>query len=290
MRLLLVAFVGIVALVGPAVAQGQTQGRFSRNRLQEAIKERQQKNSSRAKVKTAKGQPSASPQGQSAKVKSSAVRANPNDPQFQPKPDLVALYVIDRGNTAIIAVQNRGKIRSGATQIRLQISSVGAGPTTLRNVSLSALEPNGTKLIHVRGLSLSNVTLFAHVDVGNRVVESNENNNFASHVVEDQTSNGPDMAITKIQFFTKQKEVWVTVHNYGKKKVDRSTLHLESKFGLKLDERMRHTIKDLKPGTYQIYRFFPKQLQRGMQFEAIADINNHVPEQNERNNRRTQSF
>ncbi|MEQ8208950.1 MAG: CARDB domain-containing protein [Lacipirellulaceae bacterium] len=290
MRSLLVALVGIVALVGPAVAQAQNQKRFSRARLPEAVNGRQSKSLNRNTKEVTQAQSSQLPKGQAAKASTSTGRNNPNDPQFQPKPDLVALYVIDRGNTAIIAVQNRGKVRSNATTARLVISSLGAAGTKVRNVSLGSLEPNGTKLLHVRGLLLSHVSMSVRVDAADKNQESDETNNLAFHVVEDQTNNGPDMAITKIQFFSKQKEVWVTVHNYGKKKVDRSTLHLESKFGLKLNERMRHTIKDLRPGTHQIYRFFPKQMQRGMQFEAIADINNHVPEQSEGNNRRTQTY
>ena len=66
------------------------------------------------------------------------------------------VYVIDQGNNAlIILIQNRGQLRSNATNVRLFVSSlVGKGPSTTRFVDLPALEPNESKLLRVRGLEL----------------------------------------------------------------------------------------------------------------------------------------
>ena len=93
-----------------------------------------------------------------------------------------------------------------------------------------------------------------------------------------------------MQFFPKEKQVWVTVHNYGRKPVARAPLHLVGKFGLNTSPRMRHTVENLKPGTFQIFRFFPEEMFRGTRFEATVDVNNKVPERNENNNRLVRTF
>lgn len=218
-------------------------------------------------------------------------RANqPNDPQFQPKPDLCLVYVIDQGNTARIFIQNRGQRRSTATTVKFHVTPIGPGKQIRRDYDLGPLEPNGTKFINVRGLPLSNVDLFALVDPFDKVQESNENNNIAMHRVDDQITKAADLAVTKIQFFPDKKQVWVTVHNYGRKVVRDAPIHLTAKFGLNTNERMRNRIKNLKPGTFQIFRFFPQQMLRGTQFVAEADLNNDLPEQNEGNNRKVATF
>ena len=152
------------------------------------------------------------------------------------------------------------------------------------------LEPNETKLLRVRGLSLIYVSMFAQVDFPNLVSESNEGNNSASHVVNEQPQDLADLAITKMQFFPKEKQVWVTVHNYGRKTGRSCSAALVGKFGLNTSPRMRHTVENLKPGIFQTFRFFPKEMFRGTQFEATVDGKNRVPERNENNNRLVRTF
>lgn len=212
------------------------------------------------------------------------------DPGFQPKPDLALVYVIDEGNTAKIFIQNRGKRRSESTTVKLIISSLDSLKAKSRQYDIGPLDPLATKFVHVRGYTLSNVLLQAMVDPDNRVQESDENNNLASHKVEDKLTDAADLAITKMQFFPDEKQVWVTIHNYGRSSVGQAALRLNGKFGLSQAEKMRHTVKNLKPGAFQVFRFFPKQMNRGTQFEALVDPSNLVTETNERNNRLLKTF
>lgn len=286
MKTYLIFAVGLISLATANISEAQDRSRLLRGRgrvdqlLENRSSDRQPKERNTRNNSQSTRNPSQPKQE----------RRDPNDPQFQPKPDLVAVYVIDEGNTAKIFVQNRGKVRSGATTMRLLISPLGGGSTTVRSFQLAPLDPGGSKILSVRGLSLSNVSLFVHVDFGNKVAESDESNNTARHKVEDQITGAADLALTKMQFFPEKKEVWVTLRNNGRKNVRRTTIRLESKFGLGTNEKMRYTVKDLKPGTFQIFRFFPKQMLRGTQFDATVDLNNDVPETNERNNRLVRTF
>ncbi len=286
MRMYLMFAVGLISLATANISEAQDRSRLSRgrDRLGEQLDSRG--NGGKTKERNTRNQS----QSTRNSAQANQERRDPNDPQFQPKPDLVAVYVIDEGNTAKIFVQNRGKRRSGATTMRLLITPLGGGSTSVRSFQLAPLDPGGNKILNVRGLPLSNVSLFVHVDFGNKVAESDETNNTARHTVEDQITGAADLALTKMQFFPDNKQVWVTLRNNGRKNVRRTTILLDSKFGLGTNEKMRYSVKDLKPGTFQIFRFFPKQMLRGTQFDARVDLNNDVPETNERNNRLVRTF
>lgn len=285
MKTMFMFAVGVISLVTANISEAQDRSRLSRGRerLGQLLENRNKSDKTEEQKARNKNKPSRNFL-QPNRDRPTA-RRDPNDPQFQPKPDLVAVYVIDEGNTAQIFVQNRGKVRSGATTMRLLIAPLGGGQTSVRSFQLAPLDPGGTKLLSVRGLALSNVSLFVHVDFGNKIAESDESNNTARHTVEDQITGAADLAITKMQFFRDEKQVWVTLRNNGRKPVRRTTIRLESKIGLGTNDIMHHTAKNLKPGSFQIFRFFPKTMLPGMEFDARVDLNNEVPETNERNNR-----
>ena len=290
MRLFTVLCVGLLVAISSTKVLAQ-EGSSSRrdkmkNRWQKLVRNGKQRG------KSGRNQTRASKAGDKNRQNNSksAAKNNPNDPQFQPKPDLVPLYVIDQGNHAVIAVQNRGNWRSRATNVRLYVSSLGAEPSQMKFADLPALEPNETKLLRVRGLKLVRVTMIAQVDYPNLVNESNERNNSANHVVNEKPEELADLAITKIQFFPDSKEVWVTVRNNGRKTVPRAPLHLTPTFGLKEGPRLRHTVENLKPGIFMTYRFFPQEMNRGTQFVAVVDGKNRVPEIRENNNRLVRTF
>lgn len=290
MKTIFMFAVGLISLATAHIAEAQDRSRLSRGRERLGQMLQQRNKSGQTEERKTRNKTKPTRNFLQTNRDRPTARRDPNDSQFQPKPDLVAVYVVDEGNTAKIFVQNQGKLRSGATTMRLLITPLRGGSTSVRSFQLAPLDPGRSKLLSVRGLPLSNVSLFVHVDFGNQVAESDETNNTARHTVEDQITGAADLALTKMQFFPDDKQVWVTLRNNGRKNVRRTTIRLESKFGLGTNEKMRYAVKDLKPGTFQIFRFFPKQMLRGTQFDATVDLNNEVPETNERNNRLVRTF
>lgn len=214
----------------------------------------------------------------------------PTDPNQ--RADLIVSGLQANGNVLLIQVTNAGRARSGSVPINVVVRGNDGRLRATRTARLGALDVGAIGRVNLRNLVLDDVKVTATVDPDNLVPERNERNNTRQITVANQTEYAPDLKITDIMFKRDQKEVWFSVRNVGPVAQNQDvSLTVKSYFGPgNLVERSALRISRLNTGQSTWHRWNVKQLNSGMQFEGILDISNRLPEQNENNNRRVETF
>ena len=210
-----------------------------------------------------------------------------------PKADLTLDSLQFKGNVVSAVVRNKGGIQAPASQVRIELRSTANGQVVkTQTTRVSAIAPGKTSNVRFHGLPLDNVKVIVTADVGGAVGESNEGNNRAVLNIGQQRQNVPDLVVTQIRFDATNKIVWAVVRNVGPGKLTgKTSLQLQSYFGPgNRVERKSQRVGPLNPGTQTNIPFNVQQMNIGMQFEAIVDRQNDLPEQNERNNRKTVTY
>ncbi len=213
-------------------------------------------------------------------------------PAPRPLPDLFVSELRSQGNVLYLTVSNKGTAASRETTASIVIRSRVGAPEQRKSARIRALNPGERSQTRLHNVTLSNVVVTVGIDPNRQVRESNKGNNGKQLVVADQTTAGADLTIGEFRFFPENKEVWVQVRNVGAAGMSGSThLRLISYFGPgNVKERKLQRVNGIGRGQHVFYRIRMEQIQRGMQFEAIVDPQNDFPEQNERNNRKVQTF
>ncbi|MEM9354300.1 MAG: CARDB domain-containing protein [Planctomycetota bacterium] len=221
------------------------------------------------------------------------VAARPGGPPApRPLPDLFVSELRRQGNVLILTVANKGTAASRATTTHIRIASRVGKPDVIKTGNVRALKPGERAQTKFHNVVLDNVVVTVGIDPRRQIKESNKGNNGKQLVVGDQTTRAPDLTIGEFRFFPEKQEVWVQVRNVGAAGMSGSThLRLVSYFGPgNVKEQKLQRVSGIGRGQHIFYRIRMEQIQRGMQFEAIVDPQNDFPEQNERNNRKVQTF
>lgn len=219
-----------------------------------------------------------------------AAPSTPTDPNQ--RADLIVSGLQAKGNLLQIHVTNAGRARSGASAVNVVVRRRDRRLQDTKSVRVSPLKVGGITAVTVRNVVLDNVTVTATVDAENLVPERNERNNTRQITVGNQTEFAPDLKIIDIQFKPQQKEVWFAVRNVGPvAQTQDVSLTVKSFFGPgNLVERSALRVSRLNTGQTVWQRWRVERLNSGMQFEGVLDVSNRLPEQNENNNRRVETF
>lgn len=216
--------------------------------------------------------------------------ATPQDPND--RADLIVSGLQAQGNTLLVQVVNAGRAPSTAAPVNIEIHSRDGRLQEAKSARVRPLKIGEIAQLHLRNLVLDDVKVIATVDPEDRVPERNERNNVKEISIGNQTQFAPDLIITDIQFNRQRKQVWYTVRNVGPvAQTQDVSLTVKSFFGAgKQVERYAMRVSRLNSGQSVSLRWDVEQLNNGMQFEGVLDVSNRLPEQNETNNRRVETF
>mgnify|MGYP002624803219 CR=1 FL=1 len=210
-----------------------------------------------------------------------------------PHIDLAVTSVRQNNNSLRIRVMNQGRSSAPSTKLRVQVRNYNTGRVVLdRTLPVKSLTPNQSVNMLMRTGTLNEVNVYATIDSEYRVIEPNERNNVGTLQIGNQTEYAVDLKISEIRFDRAKKEVWVAVRNVGPVPLNRSaSVSLRSYFGPgnRVESHIRR-VRQINSGQKIFTRFSVEQMKVGMQFEAIVDPSNALPETSERNNKLTKTF
>ncbi len=224
--------------------------------------------------------------------KAATIDAGSGAPPPRQRPDLHFTGVQPKGNLLSVSLTNMGKTRSKGTLLNIVIRGRDGRLRDTKSMNVRPLNAGETTRMTVRNVLLSDVRVILTVDPENLVAESNERNNTTAINVDNQTEYAPDLKITDIMFKPQQKEVWFQVRNVGPVAQNQDvSLTVKAYFGPgNLVQRSALRVGSLNTGQHTWHRWSVNQLNTGMQFEGELDVGNRLPEQNENNNRRVETF
>ena len=220
------------------------------------------------------------------------VAASPVPSDTNQRADLFVQQLKAKGNVLLVYVANGGRSSSSAALVNVVLRDRNGRLQDTKSLRVRPLKVGEITQHSVRNVVLDDVTVIATVDPENRVPERNEQNNTAQIRLANQTQYAPDLIVTDVRFERQQKEVWFAVRNVGPVAQNQDvSLTVKSYFGPgNVVERTAMRVSRINSGQTQWYRWTVEQLNAGMQFEGVVDISNRLPEQNERNNRRIETF
>lgn len=280
-RVMLV-LVSVLSLANLAQAQSGLDDRLQR--LNRARKGLSQSAGSKKKIDTkqfstnqAKGKEKTTPQG------------NRSIPHI----DLAVTSVRQSNNSLRIRVMNLGRASAPSTKLRVQVRDYNTGRVVDdRTLPVRSLTPNQAVNMLMRTGTLNEVNVYATIDSEYKVIEPNERNNVGTLQIGNQTEFTIDLKISEIRFDRSKKEVWVAVRNVGPVPLNRAaSVSLRSYFGPgnRVESHIRR-VRQINSGEKIFTRFSVERMEVGMQFEAIVDPSNALPETSEQNNKLMKTF
>ena len=279
MKVMLVS-VSLLSLANLAQAQSGYGDRFER--LNRARKGLSQSAGGKKKIST-------------KKISSAGANATGtmNSNKSIPHIDLAVISVRQSNNSLRVRVMNRGRTTAPATTLKIQARDYNNGRIRFdRSLPVRSLQPNQAINMVTRTNTLNEVNVYATIDSQNRVIEPNERNNVGTLQIGNQTEYTVDLKVTEIRFDYAKREVWVGVRNVGPVALDRAvSVSLRSYLGPgnRVESHIRR-VGRINTGQTTFARFSLRQMQPGMQFEAVVDPSNNLPEVSERNNRLVKTF
>ncbi len=278
----MLVLVSALSLVNLAQAQSGNIDRFERlNRTRKGLS---QSAGSKKKISTKQV---------SSQQTTSAETLERSNNKSIPHIDLAVTSVRQNHNSLRIRVVNMGRTAAPATKLRVQVRDYNSGRVVLdRALPVRSLMPQQSVNMLMRTGTLNEVNVYATIDSEYKVIEPNERNNVGTLQIGNQTERAVDLKISNIRFDSTKKEVWVAVQNVGPVPLNRSvTVRLRSYFGPgnRLESHVRR-VRQINTGQRIYTRFNVERMDVGMQFEAIVDPSNALPEQNEQNNKRLKTF
>ena len=218
---------------------------------------------------------------------------NPNTSRSIPHIDLAVISVKQQNNGLRVRVMNVGRTIAPQSRLKIYVRDFNNGQVKMeRWLTVKQLSPNQAVNMVMRTSTLNNVNVYATADGDNKVIEPNERNNVGTLVIGNQTEYTIDLKIQEIRFDRTKKEVWVGVRNIGPVALNgAASVRLRSYFGPgnQLENQYRR-VRSINTGQQTFVRFSVQQMKVGMQFEAIVDPSNALPEQSEQNNKMTRTF